>query len=254
MKSARLIAFALTFFLDVQVRAADHSAHHDKHEKKHDETCWGHQIPCAVQASDHRQTVSAQKFKMIMAPSSLANQSDATTVSLVKGEFYLDVAMPSKFKTPYGEFSCATACKGLVQRGEDEFTLKNLGGTWVFRRTGDKAEYSLESGLQVTIGEVTDKGVARMEVPQSLPWNLTVKQWARLFDGPVADFKKELTRFRSEWNTAVENSAQVQQGVAARAIASHERELEAARRRQQALEREEAELRKLFRAKNNFDN
>jgi hypothetical protein len=80
-----------------------------------------------------------------------------------------------------------------------------------------------------------------------------VLEWSRLYPGPVELFKSEVTRFRSEWKTAVESASKVFEQTAARAVASYEEGLAKERARRKAEEKEEAALRELFRKKNDID-
>src|SRR6478609_3498964 len=134
MSFARAALICALFFIDVHVHAAEHT------KPEAAEECWGKTLPCAIQASHHRRDVKAAGFTMTMAPDSIAEQRDAKTVQLVKGDFYLEVDGVVKFNTPYAEIRCSTECKGLFSRTQNEIEIKALEGQWIIKRLGDKQE------------------------------------------------------------------------------------------------------------------
>jgi hypothetical protein len=243
MSAWRAMMLVALFFMDVHVRAAE--------VQKDD--CWGKTLPCAVQTASHRREWKAPGFKMILGENSIAEQKDTKTVQLVQGDFYLEVDGNVKFKTPYAEVRCANDCKGIFNRTTQEIAVKSLGGQWVIKRTGEAQEYALHTGLQVKVSEVEDNGMAEMEFPQGLPFSPTVKEWAKFYSGDFKHFKSDVAVFRQQWEGAIDQVSQAQLENATRSIASHQSQLEKERARKRAIEREDAELRKLFREKNNLE-
>lgn len=238
MISARAALVCALFFIDVKVHA--------------EEDCWGKTLPCAIQATRQRRDLKAQGFTMALAPHSIAEQRDAKTVQLVQGEFFLTVEGLVKFNTPYAEIRCSNECKGIFNRNDKSIDIKALEGQWVIKRVGERQEYALRAGLQVKISEVEENGMAEMEFPQGLPFNSTVKEWAKFYSGDFREFKAEVAVFRQAWQEAIEQVSQAQRETATRSIASHQSELDKQRAAKAAAEREDAELRKLFREKNNL--
>lgn len=249
MISARAALICALFFIDIKVHAGEHNHAAEAVEAV---DCWGKILPCAVQTSRHRRTLKAAGFEMTMSPHSIVEQRDAKTVQLVKGDYYLAVDGLVKFNTPYAEIRCSNECKGIFNRSEKNIEIKSLEGQWVIKRLGDKQEYALRAGLQVKVSEVEENGMAEMEFPQGLPFNATVKEWAKFYSGEYKEFKEEVTVFRQSWQEAVEQVSQAQLENATRSIASHQSEIDKQRAAKAAAEREDAELRKLFREKNNF--
>lgn len=247
MSLARAALICAFFFIDVQVHAADHAK-----AETQVEDCWGKNLPCAIQTSGQRRELKGPRFTMTMAPGSIAEQRDAKTVQLIKGDFYLEVDGVVKFNTPYAEIRCSNACKGIFNRSEKEIAIKSFAGQWVIKRLGDRQEYALRAGLQVKVSEVEQNGMAEMEFPQGLPFASTVKQWAKFYSGDFAGFKANVAEFRQAWQEAVEQVSQSQLQNATRSIASHQSELDKQRAAKAAAEREDAELRRLFREKNNL--
>lgn len=244
MNSGRFVLIAALFFIDVRVRAED----------SHKETeCWGKQIPCAVQATDHKREFKNGDFIFVLAAGSLAQQRDQKTIQLVDGDFYIEIDKPMLFNTPYASVTCASVCKALVSRQISGLTVKALEGDWTVQRLGEKRVYTLGAGLQISIGEVETSGMAQMDFPQSLPWASTVKEWSKLYVGSAELFKSDVTQFRRDWKTAVESAAKVHEEVAARAVASFGEGVAKEQARRKAVEKEDAALRELFRRKNNID-
>ncbi len=241
MSLSRGLVIALCFFLDVRVRAADRPAKHAD--------CWGKTVPCAIFAAEKKREFKDQDFTFVMAMNSLAERQDESSVRLVDGRFYIEISKPFNFKTPYAIFSCLDSCKALVDRRSDEVQFKAIEGQWKFTRNGEKRDYQIAGGLQISVGEVETTGVARMEFPQGLPWQQTVLEWSKFYAGSVDDFKRDVRRFRADWKRAVENVSDVHLQVAQRVLASHEADLAKERARRKAELKEEAQLRELFRQK-----
>lgn len=233
----RHVLLFIVFFIDVRVHAAEAK------------DCWGKKIPCAVFAGEGTKRVSADSLSVVLHKNALLEQRSEDTVQLVDGRFYIETGSASRFKTPYGEFQCLNRCKAIVSREETELNLQVLAGSFRVRRTGEKRDYEVAAGLQVKVSEVTDSGVAHMEFPQALPWEPVVKEWAKVYPGSKAEFKTDIKRFRADWRAAVESASQVHFQQASRMIASHESDLANERARQKAREREDAQLRELFRKK-----
>ena len=91
-----------------------------------------------------------------------------------------------------------------------------------------------------------------MEIPQSLPWDSTVREWAELFQGDMAHFRQEVSEFREIWKSVVEESALAQKQSAERSIASHNRTLAQQKAAVLRRQKEDRWLRELFRQKNDL--
>lgn len=246
MRWGRGLAFVFVFCVDVHVKAETVK---QSQKVTGSSACWDKTTPCVVE-SQGRKILKAKNMIITLAPSSLIERKDEKTVQLMNGQFYIDVSAPVIFKTPYARITCQDSCKGLFTRRMTELNVKSLAGRWTVVRTGDEKTYGIPEAMQMSFGEVTDEGSAQMEFPQSLPWDVTLKEWAALYPGKLKEFKPVLAEFRSVWQEAVERVSEMHHSQAARTIASHERELAEARSREAAREREDAELRALFREKN----
>ncbi len=240
MKLMRLLCWIMVFCIDVHVKA----------EETHKEKCDFNRGNCVILAEDGRRVFRSDEILVMLAPRALLEIRNENTVQLVKGDFYIETEQPVKLQTPYAKIWCEGECKGLFSRTAVTLEVKSLDGNWRITRAGEKTVYVVPAGLQVSIGEVAENGQAQMEFPQSLPWVPTIKQWASLYPGKVSEFKPELEKFRQVWREAVEAVSVLHQTVATRAVASHEAEVEQARRQRLAQLREDQGLRNLFRDKN----
>lgn len=239
MKWFRVCALIWVFCVDVHVKA----------EEAHESGCWGNRVPCAFKAEEARTVLKLQDTVLSLSRHALV-QRRQDSVALVQGEFYIETSKPIHFQSPYGKFWCTDDCKGLVVRNPERINLKNLEGQWHVQRTGEAQEYVLPVGLQVSLGEVNDRGQATMDFPQSVPWNSTVHQWAELFPESFEELKPAIVKFRSNWREAVDAVSELHQHEAQRSIASHEQDLAREKAQRLAREREDQSLRALFREKN----
>ncbi|MBX3022526.1 MAG: hypothetical protein KF799_12710 [Bdellovibrionales bacterium] len=233
MKPAVKFIFCfLCFFLDVHVRAEEHGI------------C--NAPPCAIKA-EHNRSVK-NPAAMIAAGGTAEWRGDS--LHLVKGTFLLQG--PGKFSTAYATLSCEDECLAIVERDDKQVILRNLHGDWRVDRLGDKQTYAVPPAMQVRVAAVSVDGQAEMDFPQSLPWLQTIKTWGRLFQGSREEFKEKVSEFREVWEQAVEAVSDLHGRTAERAIASHNEELAKAAARRAAIEREDAQLRQMFREKNNL--
>jgi hypothetical protein len=237
MNSFKVMICVLCFFLDVHVRA--------------DEVCWGKTVPCAVEAAHGRRDLQASGLSLSLDRGALLEQRDGDVLQLVRGSFYVESSTTVSLRTPFGAFSCAgEKCTALFQRDDEKVVVMNLGGEWRVRRAGDPEIYRIPPATSLRLSAVGVNGRAAMDFPQSLAWLPTLKLWGRLYPGTKPAFTTAVEAFRPVWRAAVEKTSREDEQVAARDIASHD---EAVARRQATLkarEREDAELRRQFRARN----
>lgn len=186
--------------------------------------------------------------KLKLDAGALAETRADHAIALVRGSFLLREA--GTFTTPFAVFTCAHACTALVERAPDLVTLTNLGGDWQVVRLGDEQAYAVPVATRVSVRPVGLDGKADLEFPQALAWAPTLKVWGRLFPGSAKEFRAQVEAFREVWEEAVEQTSQMQEGVARRAIASAAAAQAAVRANQIARDREDAELRAQFRERN----
>ena len=238
MSVARALALTLCFFLDVQVHAETLK-------------CWKQVTPCAVSADHEKVTLESSGIKMVLKPGSLIEKTEAGTISIVKGTVLLQAGdSATAYRTPFAKLWCADRCVALVEREAEQMTIKSLGGNWRAQRLGDEQEYAILAGTRVLFTPVTTDGRAGMDFAQSLPWESTVKEWAQLYPDGKDQFIADVGRFREVWSKGVESATDMQEANVGRSIAAYDKAQAQARARRQAQEREDAELRRLFREKN----
>lgn len=247
-KLIRVLVVFASLCADVQVRASE--AAHTEHGKSKANSCWGVTIPCRIPA-DKKHNISESAATIVLKKDSLLEQTETDTVSLIKGRMLIELKSSGlKIKTPFAAFSCEGECSAIFDREPGVIRVRGIVGAWRVNRLGDQIEYALNSGTQVLIGKVDASGKAEMEIPQSLPWDEIAQDWAELFPRSKKEFKSELADFRVNWKMAVEWASRMQLEHAKRSIAAHEAELARERAARAAQEREDAELRRLFRQKN----
>jgi hypothetical protein len=226
----RVLALITLFCLDVRVKAESE-----------------------VYAGDSKKTYQSAGATVIMQPGSLLETREGQSINLVKGRFFVELRDSALVRTPFASVACAAGeCQALVFRTLDKMEIRALKGEFMVRRLGDEQHYSLIAGAQVAVKAVTEQGVSEMDFPQALPWDSTVKEWAKFFPGSIKEFKPTLVEFREVWKQTVERMSELHTDYANRTLASHERALASEAARRAAQEREDAKLRKLFREKNNM--
>lgn len=242
MKLTKLLIFLACACVDVQLRADSNTVS--------ESNCWGLTIPCRVSA-DRKNQLQAGQNNFVMQAGSLIEQSGESEIGIVKGRVYIELNDSRlTIKVPFARVTCSGACKAIFDRQNDRMVMRSLAGLWNIERLGEKQTYAVVPGTQILASVVDDSGLAGLEFPQSLPWLPTVKDWADLYMGTRKEFRADIAKFRSEWKLAVEWVSQMQLEQAKRTIASYQRSVDAARARAKAQEREDEELRRLFRKKN----
>jgi len=227
----RAVFFFLLFCLDIHVKA-----------------------DMAVASGSSKKTWSGGGMDVVMMPGSLIEQREGEMVNLVKGKFFIEFKHGVSVRTPFAAVLCQSeTCMAIIHRAGMEMEVKALKGEFSVRRLGDRAHYNLIAGSRVGLAGVTDEGKADMDFPQSLPWDSTVKEWAKFFPGNMKEFRPVLAEFRADWKRAVEALSGLHTERASREIASHQAALAAAAARAAVQEREDAKLRELFRQKNDLN-
>ncbi|MGE4129993.1 MAG: hypothetical protein AB7F86_00055 [Bdellovibrionales bacterium] len=224
----RFLFLAGLFFLDVHVRASTK----------------------VIAAEDARKvTVQEDARTVVLGRKGLLEQRDEHTWHLVRGTLYAEATADERFETPFMVARCQDRCQILMERHEDAVQVSCLSGTLQVVPVGDIKPSQLEAGLGARFGRVGPDGKSISEIPQSLPWDKTVRSWAVLWPGDLREFKTTLLEFRKTWQDGVERASLLHSSKADRAIASEQERL----RRMEVLrgqrEREDAKLRALFREK-----
>ncbi len=203
-----------------------------------------------VYAAHSQKTWDGAGLHVIMQPGSLIEKREGDTVHLIKGQFLIELKDSATVKSVFATLGCAAGqCRALVERTAERLVVKALKGEFMVRRLGDPQHYALMAGAGVIVLPVTDEGVAEMDFPEALPWESTVKEWAKFFPGTIKEFKPTLVQFREDWKLAVEKLSELHAEHASRTIASHDKEVAEELARKAAQEREDAKYRKLFREK-----
>lgn len=240
MKFLRVAFCFLCFTLDVHVRAEE--SHHAAKAEAHDDSC---AAPCVINATKKYVLKSPN---VILAKGALAELRSSENLHLVRGNFL--VQSPGSFTTPFAKFSCEGECTAVVERQAGKVTLRNIKGDWQVDRMGDKQTYAVPPAMLVVVTEVDSSGQAGLDFPQALPWMPTVKLWGSLYVGDVHGFKEALEEFRPVWEEAVDAVSDLNSRTAIREIASADQALAKQQALKRAREKEDADLRKLFREKN----
>ncbi len=191
--------------------------------------------------------------KIRLAQGSLIEKRKEHAAHLVKGVVLAQLKGKDVLQTAYAYVRCQSeACQALVHREKDRVTFGVVEGVLLVHRLGENKDYVLPTAMQVSVGAVMADGYAEMDFPQSLAWDETVQTWARLFEGDLKEFKSTLAEFREVWHESVEAVSHLHEENAMRVIASYDHAVQDQQARQKAQEREDAELRKLFRQKSGF--
>lgn len=224
----RILSLVMLFCLDIRVKAETE-----------------------VYAGRSKKTFTSGGATVIMLPGALVENREGQSIHLVKGHFYVELKDSALVRTPFASVACAAGeCQALIDRTDDGMIVKALKGEFMVRRLGDSQHYSLTAGARLAINAVNEHGVSDMDFPQALPWDSTVKEWAKFFPGTLKEFKSTLVEFRETWKQTVERMSSLHTNYAQRTLASYEAKVAAEAARRAAQEREDAKYRKMFREKN----
>ncbi len=229
-RAFRFFILYFCFTVQIQVRAAS-----DSHAKQ------------------NTQSYSFGRSRVRLGVDALIEKRKDHAAHLVRGDALAHLQGEDVLQTAYAYVRCqGEECQVLVRRERDRVTFGALEGVLLVHRLGENKDYVLPTAMQVVVGPVTSQGFADMDFPQSLPWDDTVKIWARLFSGNVKEFKSTLAEFREVWHESVEAVSHLHEEHAQRMIASYYKSVAEQQSHLKAQEREDEELRKLFRQKSGF--
>lgn len=260
MKRASLIlsVFLLSFMIEIKLKAS--------HKAKSESPVFSsvvsepvdcarlHRFPCAIQV-DKNKTWFWQwdTGRVELGPNAIAQLNQEGEVLLISGYLILYSQMGSAWvKTSYGDVAVSEGQVMVDRRPSGDFEVNSLQGeVAIYPRGG--ASIALPAGYRNWLGPVRENGLATLGIPQASNREIIFKLWPKLYAGDKKVYLDIIHQYYESWQLAVETAGQLHQVLVERGLASlaEKRRLSAVRKAR--IERENREMRELFRRKNYLD-
>lgn len=243
-KGLKLLFLISLFHIDIRVNAEEFSALPSQ--------CWIQGGECLVQTSK-KQVLDHGKSRFELTSESLLRRLSNETFNLLEGNLYVDVeGRAVEFEFPNGKLRLEDSSKVGVSRSSEGVRVQVLEGLASFQPLGANSEVlNIPKAYLYEFGWMQSDG--KLEI--SLPRSLTLQEWTSLFyvfnrQLPPSEVKKKLELDLSGWMKAVHQASSLQSDLATRQIAAAEERARRYARAKAQKEREQRELRALFRKKN----
>lgn len=254
----RLGVFFLVLIVDVRVRAEEVVILSLASEVMQEPVnCLEGAQKCAVKTEGREKfIVAVNKNTVTLGPDTLIVRQNDSSINLLYGEIWLKTISESKVETEFGSlvtFQEGARSSVWMTKTKERLLIRVGEGSVVISPRGSLSTYRLSAGYEIWLGRVQASGVAQVSAPRAIEVSEHLNQWARLFSGSKSEFALEVKKFREVWQEAVQRSAETYQKQIDREIAMVKQEKERKEKQQRLHERENLEIRKMFREKNYFD-
>jgi hypothetical protein len=251
--AANFLCFALTFTLEVRVKAADLEKHAatlpTAYEVQEVPTgCLKDTELCAIK------TYPSEKFKLKIGSADVVLDSTAALIRLsdhqieyVSGVVWVKSDKEFSIRTEFGEIFLPEGAQVWLSRDASSVKIAATEGYVSVLPRGGKQKIAVDSGFENTLTKVDSSGVAESAAPMAIDFKNHVERWARLYDGKKVDFEKEVSQFHMVWVEAREKAAHIHQNLYERKVASVKYEQSRLAESRRAEEIKNRELRKSFR-------
>ncbi len=243
--SASLLAHALLFVTTFSVEITIHAS----------ELVLQEPIGCLVRSSVCAIENTAQSsFELKLGASVVVLDTGAVVIReandvirLVKGTAWIKAQSTMHVRSEFGEVSNSSDGEFWVSRTSENLTAAATSAILLLSPKGSNEKLQIDPGLQNTLGAIDFNGRATTAVPMPIPFKDHVMRWARLFHGSKKQFEDQVDKFHKQWVSASQASAELNQRLYSRKIASVESEKAARAAKARKIEAENRELRALFR-------
>lgn len=243
-RTLKMLFLLFLFTVDVRVRASELNAIIDEPKG-----CWGTVAPCAIEVrSGHRFAFQLKNgAKFILLSKTLATVSE-DTVRLLSGDAMVDTtASATRFALKQGHVECSKGSVSLFHAQGSHAVIDVLEGT--VEAFGSR----LPAGYSLDLGGINEQGLVSVSLPRSSNFTKVARSLARFSPGSLAELRSQLEKYHSAWRRAVEDGSSLYQTIATREIARVQKEEKAKRQARELREKEDFELRRLFRQRNDLE-
>lgn len=176
-------------------------------------------------------------------------RSSKNEVRLIKGTVWVRAGDKFRVRSEFGDFENRDSGDFWVSRTRTQVTASAISTTVLMNPRGSKESLEIAAGLKNFLGEIDFSGRAATGIPVAIAFKDHVARWARLYRGPKPEFEAAVGQFHQQWVQATHESAELNQTLFNRVIASVDEQNRQIASKAEAAAKENRELRELFRRK-----
>lgn len=249
MRLSHLLAFLIVFTIDVRLKAEPLN---DDVIALYPAKCLNVSYPCSVKVNHaEKYTFNFQDQEITLSKYSIVTLHEDFII-LVKGSMLFEEPTSIKVNTLHASTTLFSST-GLIRVEGGRTMLTPFTGMMTAKARSHKVEQKVLSGSSLIVGEVASTGEALEEFPRPINFGKIIRRWGNMTQLSKTDFKERAIKLKSKVKRVAQSYSNTYQQIAERRIASHRESVEAYRRRKAIAEKENAQLRSLFRRKNYFE-
>lgn len=236
----KVAAFIVAFTLNVQVHASEI------------------QLPagcltdakavCAVENPNEQGfEVKVGESTVVLDHASSLVRTSEHEIRLVKGTAWVKATGLVTVQSEFGAVANVGSGDFWVTKTKSQITALAVSTDVNLRPKGSQETLLVSQGLQNTLGQVTFGGVAETGIPMPIPFKEHLFRWARLYRGDKKEFETQVDKFHETWTDASRASAQINQQLFERKVASVDELAKAEEAKRSKVQSEQNQLRQMFR-------
>lgn len=217
MRLLTVIAFLLTFILEVRVRATEIQTNKVVESP---ENCLEAEGYCILKNLDQKYSFKEKGEYISISPESILIRQKQKEWSFVKGQIFVKTDSKVTFEVPYGEIEVQENSQVLLQKLSDKTIVETIFGKVLLKPLGVKKPILVMSGHENFITQVDDTLKAQTGIPKPIVVEPLLKSWAYHTDLKKDKFLEEVKNFKTVHEKAVQELSILNEQIANREIAS----------------------------------
>ncbi len=236
-KVLQVVLFICAFQMEVRVRASANIMQEPQGCLSQKEGS------CFVKAATQSGRLKLKQGVIYLKHSSIIEKKSSQDWTFIQGAAWFHGGSGT-VSSLYGSLSWTEGDFWVIDQA-DRVLVRNVSADLtVHLRDGRKLQ--VPSGFEFWLAGVDVNSQSKFGMIQPIEVVSFIKDWAELYPGTSADFKKELEALRQNWKALPEISSAIYKDEAIRQIATVEEEVEAERRRKRAIQDERNRVKALF--------
>ena len=233
----RLFIFLAAFQMEVRVRAAGDLI-------QEPESCLRGPGACVVQSVEKPFYFSKDGVGLSAPAQATLERIENKKWRLVSGSVWVSKGQKVTVESVYAEVRSQSGEFWVIEK-ENKLWVRNLSADLVVRLRDGK-ELALPAGFEFWVAGINTQSTSEYGVLQAIELKDHIKNWAALYPGTTAQFKKDVLEFKENWKTLAAQGGTLYQEMATRRIASVEDAKLQEKLKKERLAAEKKRLREIY--------
>lgn len=220
MKLLTVIAFILTFTIEVRVRATEPETKTDKVVES-PENCLESEGYCILKNLDQKYSFENEGQYISLTPEAVLVRQKTNEWSFVKGQIFVKTdSKKLTLEIPYGSIEIGQDSVVLLEKLADKVTVQTIFGKVFLKPLGSKKPLLVMAGHENFIAQVDESLKAQTGIPKPIVVEPLLKSWAYHTNQKKEQFLDEVESFKVIHQKAVQELSILNEQIASREIAS----------------------------------